>query len=68
MIRYLLIAKYLTCYAASLIFSSICFYLSLQFAFNGKIFPSIAASFMTYVFYTAAEACEIMLEILFSAK
>ena len=64
MSRAILIAKYAICYVVSLIFSAICFYLSFDFAKNNEILPCLAATFMTYVFYTAAEASEILLAFL----
>jgi hypothetical protein len=62
--RVLMIAKYAICYFISLVFSAICFYLSFSFISSGKILSGLAATFMTYVFYTAAEASEIILAFL----
>lgn len=66
--RYILIAKYIICYLISLVFSSICFHLSYDFIINGRVLPCLGATFMTYVFYTAAEACEIILEMLLAVQ
>ena len=66
--RRLLIAKYSACYLISLIFSAICFNVSFMFIALGEVMPCLGASFMTYVFYTAAEACSIMLEFLIARE
>jgi hypothetical protein len=66
--RYLLIFKYVSCYVLSLAFSAICFNISFMFIALGDIMPCLAASFMTYVFYTAAEACSILLEFLIGGE
>jgi len=65
---YLLIFKYISGYVLSLVFSAICFNISFMFIALGEIMPCLAASLMTYVFYTAAEACSIILEFLIGRK
>lgn len=55
------------CYFIAIVFSAICFNLMIKFIQNYSIAQSFAATFMTIVFYMAADASD-MLEELFSEK